>query len=165
MSGDIIMQLILSSSFNLNCSCCAHLPNSPGVTFLNPFFFTHQNSITMEKQIQVQVELTIADGKVEELQSQMPAIIEKVKANEPDIAGYQWYLSGDQTKCYIMEWFNNPQAWLTHLSNVGPALPALFAIAPITRFEAFGDIPEEIETAVKPLGAVIHRYLSGFIRL
>jgi len=118
----------------------------------------------MEKQIQVQVELTITPGKVEELRSQMLTIIENVKANEPDITGYQWYLNEDQSKCYIMEWFNNPQAWLTHLSNAQPVLPALFAIAPITRFEAFGDIPEEVAAAVKPLGAVIHKYLSGFIR-
>jgi len=118
----------------------------------------------MKQPIQVQVELTIAEGKVSELRAQMLTIIENVKANEPDITGYQWYLSDDQTKCYIMEWFNHPQAWLTHLANAQPALPALFAIAPITRFEAFGDIPEEVEAVVKPLGAVIHRYMSGFIR-
>ena len=118
----------------------------------------------MEKQIQVRVELTIADDKIEELMSQMPSIIERVERNEPDIIGYQWYLSENDTKCYIIEWFKNPQAWLTHLSNVEPTLPALFAIAPITLFEAFGDIPKEVEDIVKPLGAVIYKRLSGFIR-
>ena len=118
----------------------------------------------MDKQIQVKVELTVADGKVEELKLQMPAIIDRVRKNEPDIIGYQWYLSEDGTKCYIIEWFKNPQAWLTHLSNVEPTLPALFAIAPITRFEAFGDIPNEIADIVKPLGAIIYKRFSGFIK-
>jgi hypothetical protein len=60
----------------------------------------------------------------------MPSIIERVKANEPDVTGYQWYLHEGENKCYIIEWFKNPQAWLTPLSNVESALPALFSIAP-----------------------------------
>jgi quinol monooxygenase YgiN len=118
----------------------------------------------MEKQIQVRVELTVINGKADELKAQIPAIIELVKANELDIIAYQWYLSDDQTKCFILERFTNPQAWLIHLTNVEPALPALFAVAPLTRFEAFGDIPREVEDAVKPLGAVIYRNMGGFIR-
>ena len=118
----------------------------------------------MEQQIQILVELTIADGKIEEFKSQMPAIIERVKTNEPDMLGYQWYLSDDETKCYVIEWLKNSQAWLTHLSTAGPMLPPLFAIAPITRVEVFGDISKDVEDALKPFRAVIHKQLSGFIR-
>ena len=118
----------------------------------------------MEEQIQVLVELTIADGKIEEFKSQMPAIIARVKKNEPDMIGYQWYLSDDQTKCYVIEWLKNSQAWLIHLSNVEQIVPALFAIAPITRLEVFGDISKDVEDALKPFGALIYKHLSGFIR-
>ena len=118
----------------------------------------------MEQQIQVLIELTIADGKIEEFKSQMPAIIERVKTNEPDMTGYQWYLSDDQTKCYVIEWLKSSQAWLTHLSNVGTISPPLFAIAPITRFEIYGDIPKDVEDIVKPMGAVVYKHLAGFIK-
>ena len=118
----------------------------------------------MEQQIQVLVELTIADGKIEEFKSQMPAIIERVKTNEPDMTGYQWYLSDDQTKCYVIEWLKNSQAWLIHLSNVEQIVPALFAIAPITRLEVFGDISKDVEEKLKPFGAVIHKRLAGFFK-
>ncbi|CAN5404567.1 hypothetical protein BH23BAC1_BH23BAC1_29460 [soil metagenome] len=118
----------------------------------------------MEKHIQVLVELTIAEGKIDEVKSQMPSIIERVKSNEPDMIGYQWYLNEDESKCHVIEWLKNPQAWLTHLSNVEHSVPALFAIAPITRLEFFGDIPKEVEDAAKPFGAIINKYLSGFIR-
>jgi quinol monooxygenase YgiN len=118
----------------------------------------------MEKQIQVLVELTISEGKVDEFKTQMPAIIERVKKNEPDMIGYQWYLSDDQTKCYVIEWLKNSQAWLIHLSNVEQIVPALFAIAPITRLEVFGDISKDVEDAFRPFGAVIYKHLSGFIR-
>ena len=118
----------------------------------------------MEQQIQVLIELTIADGKIEEFKSQMPAIIERVKTNEPDMTGYQWYLSDDQTKCYVIEWLKSPHAWLTHLSNAEPMLPPLFAIAPITRFEIYGYIPKDVEDIVKPMGAVVYKHLAGFIK-
>ena len=118
----------------------------------------------MEQQIQVLVELTIADGKVEEFKFQLPAIIDRVKTNEPDMIGYQWYLSDDKKKCYVIEWLKNPRAWLTHLSNAEPMLPPLFAIAPITRFEIYGDIPKDVEDVAKPFGAVVYKHLAGFIK-
>ena len=124
----------------------------------------------METQLQVLVELTIAEGKVEEFKTQMPPIIEKVMANEPDMLGYQWYLNQDQKKCYIIEWLKNSEAWLTHVSNVESMLPPLFAIAPITRCEFFGNVSEAVEEAIVTISArfnldiINHKYLAGFIR-
>jgi quinol monooxygenase YgiN len=124
----------------------------------------------VEKQIQVLVELTFAEGKVDEFKTQMPPIIEKVMANEPDMIGYQWYLNQDQNKCYIIEWLKNSEAWLTHVSNVEQMLPALFAIAPITRCEFFGNISEAVVEAQVLISArfnlviINNKYLAGFIR-
>ena len=124
----------------------------------------------MERPIQVLVELTIEEGKAEDFKIQMPPIIEKVMADEPGMLGYQWYLNKDQNKCYVIEWVKDSEAWLAHASNVGSMLPALFAIAPITRCEFFGDITANVEEVIKSALAsfnveyVNYGYLAGFTR-
>lgn len=124
----------------------------------------------MEKPIQVLVELTIEKGKAGDFKTQMPPIIQKVMENEPDMLGYQWYLNQDQSKCYIIEWVKDSDAWLAHASNVGSMLPALFAIAPITRCEFFGNISPTAEEVIKSALASFnveylnYKYLNGFAR-
>lgn len=124
----------------------------------------------METPIQVLVELTIEEGKAGDFKMQMPAIIEKVMTNEPGMLGYQWYLNQDQSKCYVIEWVKDSEAWLAHASNVGSMLPALFIIAPITRCEFFGSISATAEEVIKSALAsfnveyVKYNYLAGFAR-
>ncbi|WP_228466623.1 hypothetical protein [Adhaeribacter swui] len=43
-------------------------------------------------------------------------------------------------------------------------LPELLAVAPITRFEVFGNLSKEAAEAVQHLGATIFRYHAGFVR-
>jgi hypothetical protein len=56
------------------------------------------------------------------------------------------------------------------LINAGPTLPALFANAPITRWEIFGDLSDEVRKAILPIGAAnniapfISKSVTGFNR-
>jgi quinol monooxygenase YgiN len=118
----------------------------------------------MTKQIQYTGELTIADGKIDEFKRIMRSIIHAVQKNEPDMQAYQVYLNSEENKCYIVEWFKNSEAVLTHLANVGPMAQELFAIAPITRLEVFGNLTKEAEDALKSIGAAFFKYFAGFIR-
>lgn len=118
----------------------------------------------MSKQLKVLVELTIAGKRVPDVKAQMPAIIEKVKHHEPGMLSYEWYIDEAEGKCYIIEEFRDAAAWLAHLENMEDTLPALFAIAPLTRWEAFGTVPQEVKEVVLPLGAVLHTCLAGFKR-
>ncbi len=94
----------------------------------------------------------------------MRSIIQAVQKNEPDMQAYQVYLNNEENKCYIVEWFKNSEAVLSHLENVGPMAQELFAIAPITRLEVFGNLTKEAEDALKSIGATIFKYFAGFIR-
>jgi quinol monooxygenase YgiN len=118
----------------------------------------------MSKQVNVLVELTIAGNKISEVRAMLPAIIEKVKHGEPRTCSYQFYINEAEARCYILEEFDDAGAWLAHLTNIEASLPALFAIAPLTRWEAFGHVPEEIKEKVEALGAVLHEPLAGFRR-
>ncbi len=58
--------------------------------------------------------------------------------------------------------------YVCHL--VGPSLPALFANAPITRWEIFGNLSDEVREAILPIGAannivpLISNSVTGFNR-
>jgi quinol monooxygenase YgiN len=118
----------------------------------------------MSKQVIVLVELTIAGNKISEVRDMLPAIIEKVKHTEPGTGSYQWYINESEARCYILEEFDDAGAWLAHLTNVEESLPALFALAPLTRWEAFGHVPGDIREKVQAMGAVLHEPLAGFNR-
>ena len=87
-----------------------------------------------------------------------------MKENESDTLGYLWYLGKDGTRCLLHETFADSEALLTHLNNVGPALPALLEIAPITRFEVLGIASAAARDAVVDLGAVHFPSLGDFDR-
>lgn len=124
----------------------------------------------MEKQIQVTVELSIVAGKTSEVKQQIPALVQMVKMTESECISYEWFLNEKKNKCYILEGFSNSEALLAHLINVGPSLPALFANAPITRWEIFGDLSDEVREAILPIGAAnnivpfISKSVAGFNR-
>ncbi|PSR53770.1 hypothetical protein AHMF7605_09660 [Adhaeribacter arboris] len=118
----------------------------------------------MTKQVQYTVELTIAPGKIEEFRKMMQSFLEAIQSQEPDTNAFQIYLNEAESKAYLVEWFQHSEAVLAHFANVGPMLPELLAIAPITRFEVFGNLSKEAEEAVKALGATILPYHAGFIR-
>lgn len=118
----------------------------------------------MTKQVQYTSEFTLPEGKTEEFKRILHSIIESVEKNEPDLNAYQVYLNPEQNKAFIVEWFRNSEAILTHLGNVGSLFPELLAIAPIVRFEVFGDLTKEAEDALRAIGAKIFKYHEGFIR-
>jgi quinol monooxygenase YgiN len=110
------------------------------------------------------IEITISDGKLDEFKSMAAGFISGVKEGEPDTLGYQWYLNEEGTRCILQETFSSSEAMLTHLANVGPSLPELLAIAPITRVEVLGAVSDEAREALSALNAVHFSHLAGFDR-
>ncbi|MDQ3291414.1 MAG: antibiotic biosynthesis monooxygenase [Bacteroidota bacterium] len=118
----------------------------------------------MTNQVQYTVELSISQGKMEEFRRIIQSFLEAIQNREPDTNAFQIYLNEDESKAYLVEWFKSSEAILAHFDNVGPMLPELLAIAPITRLEVFGNLTKEAEEAVKSLGATVLHYHAGFIR-
>lgn len=118
----------------------------------------------MTNQVQFLVEFTIADGKTEEFKSLAHSLIEKVKKKEPGVDSYQLFHNSGESKSYMLERFQSSEAVMEHLEHVGPMLPELLEVAPITRFEIFGNISKDVEEALKSLGADSFSYLDGFNR-
>jgi quinol monooxygenase YgiN len=118
----------------------------------------------MTDQVQYLVEFTIIDEKTEEFKSLIHSLIEKVKKNEPGIDSYQLFYNSGDNKSYMLERFPNSAGVMAHLAHVGPMLPDLLELAPITRFEIFGNISNELAESLSSLGPDIYSYLNGFNR-
>ena len=109
-------------------------------------------------------ELSIKEGKLAEFKEKAAGYTDAVRSGEPGTLEYQWWLSEDGSRCLLKEAFDSSESLLKHLENVGPALPDLLEIAPITRFEVFGDVSAEARAALEPLGAQHFGHLVGFER-
>ena len=108
------------------------------------------------------IEFTISDGKKAEFESKAKGFVAATEANEQTTLEYNWYVDGN--KCLLYEAFENSEALLLHLGNVGPALPDLLAIAPITRFEVLGAVSDDARNALATLGVAFFPLLTGFTR-
>lgn len=108
------------------------------------------------------LEFTIADGKLDEFKEMSTGYINNARDNEPGTLEYQWYVSDDGSKCLVIETFADSDAMMTHLGNVGPTLPALLAIAPITRVEVMGSVNDVAREALTAFGAVHFPHIGGF---
>ncbi len=115
-------------------------------------------------QVSYIVEFSIQDGQVESFKEKAQHYAHEVKADEPNTLGYQWYLSEDGSKCLVHETFTDSDALLAHLAHVGPTLPDLLEIAPITRLEVLGDASQEARAALQDFAPSHFEGLTGFTR-
>jgi quinol monooxygenase YgiN len=110
------------------------------------------------------IELTINDGGLDRFKELAAGYAAAVQESEPDTTTYQWYLAEDGSKCLLHEAFTNSEALLQHLTNVGPSLPDLLAVSPITRVEVFGTPSDDAREALDGLGAAYYPHFTGFQR-
>lgn len=119
-----------------------------------------------KKAIGYTVEFTIKPGRLDDFKKMADWFIERTEADEPGTKRYEWFMSADDTKCYLHEGFDDSKGLVAHAGgpNVQGHIGELLETCDITRFEAFG-IPDKEATAVlEGFGAVTHRPLGGFVR-
>ena len=110
------------------------------------------------------LEFTINDGQMEAFKEKAKGYIKAVQEGEPGTLTYQWNIGEDGKHCLLHEVFESSEALLTHFGNVGPSLPDLIAIAPITRLEVFGDASNDARAALDTLGSTYFPHFAGFER-
>lgn len=81
----------------------------------------------------------IADGQLEAFQALGPRFVERTKT-EPGCVHYCFSFSGQQAHC--REGYDNAEAVLAHLENVGALLGEALKISKITRLEVHGPAAE-----------------------
>ena len=118
----------------------------------------------MTSYIRVNAEHAISDGKIDEFKKMAAEMIKKVEANEPNYLSYEWFLSDDESQCYIIGLFKDSEAMMAHLANIGEMMGPFSEIAPATRIELYGNLSDELRQAVAPFEANISEHWNGFTR-
>ncbi len=110
------------------------------------------------------IEFSIIDGMADAFKAMADDFIGITYSKEPDTVIYEWYVGDDDKHAVLREGFCCSEALLEHLGNVGPLLPPLVKIAPITRLEVFGNVSDGVRSALAGLGASHFQHFGGFTR-
>lgn len=57
----------------------------------------------MKNYIRATAEHTIVEGRINDFRKLATETIDRVKATEPNTLSYEWFLSNDESKCYIVQ--------------------------------------------------------------
>lgn len=102
---------------------------------------------------------SIHPGKLEEF----TAIAEECLAatrRDTGTQSYEWYLNADRTECVALEVYDDSNAVLAHVGNLGDLLGQLMAVSDLT-LEIFGDPSPELRQVGASMGAKVYSYLQG----
>ena len=118
----------------------------------------------MSGSIRVNAVHSILEGHVDEVKKMSVAFVEQVEAGEPGYLSYEWFLSDDETKLYIVGLLTDSAAVMHHLTSMGDMIGRFSEIAPTARIEIYGDVSDELREFVAPFGPEIAGHLNGFTR-
>jgi quinol monooxygenase YgiN len=113
------------------------------------------------EQLWVVAELTIQDGKLDDFKKLAQLFTDRVKKNEPGTLKYEWYLSSDETVCYVIECYRDSDAVMAHFEDTGDLLEPLTQLSAITRLECYGSPSRQVIDTVEPLGTKFFSHLLG----
>lgn len=117
----------------------------------------------MSREIEFVVEWTVT-GDSEEFRRLAHQATEMVRNEEPNALRYLWYHDEDRKTFLLTECYADSDAMLLHVRDIARLLPALNAVARVTRFEILGELSPEAETAAAAIGAKRFRSFGGVSR-
>jgi quinol monooxygenase YgiN len=118
----------------------------------------------MTDYIRATAEVSIPPGKMNEFKVLAAEIIAKVQANEPDTFSYEYFLSSDESKCYVVQYYKDSEAALAHLENIGDLAGPLHEVAPLTGVMIFGSPSDELRRVLEPVRPQIFEHWNGVTR-
>jgi quinol monooxygenase YgiN len=74
---------------------------------------------------------------------------------------YDWYFNHDESSCVVRETYENSDAVLAHMGNVGEILGKLVELGGGLEIEVFGDPSAQLMEAAAALQPSIYPYFQG----
>jgi len=99
-------------------------------------------------------------GKLDEFQSIIAAAIQKVRANEPRTLQYNWYHSDDHSRYIVLERYQDSDALLEHLADVGEELGAFLEVSDLA-VDVFGTPSAELVEATAAIPVRVYTFHQG----
>ena len=103
--------------------------------------------------LQVSAKMRIRQGMLEVFKQHANKCVQRVKEKDPGTIQYDWFISSDNTECEIRETYENSEAFLAHLSNLGDLLLILYEkFASDHSVAIYGDASPELLEKLKARG-------------
>ena len=109
--------------------------------------------------IRIMARAQIHPGKLEAFSETAAACLAATR-RDPGTQSYEWYLNADRTECVVLEVYDDSNAVLAHLANLGDLFGQLMTVSDLT-IEVFGDPSPELRQVGASVGAKIYGYLQG----
>jgi len=106
------------------------------------------------QMVRFTVDLAINAGRLDEFERIAQSMIAGSK-KEPGTLGYDWFLSGDRSRCRLVETYEDANAVLAHLTGpvVQELVPRLLQYSSVAGFEVYGDPGPKAAQMLAGLGA------------
>ena len=86
----------------------------------------------------------------------------KIAADEPGLLQYDWFFNTDETACVVRERFENSDAILIHLGNVGEIIGPAVQLGGGIEIEMFGGSPsDQLVQALSAFSPTHYPYFQG----
>lgn len=118
----------------------------------------------MTNYIRGYAEHSISEGKINEFRKLAAEIIDRVETTEPNTLSYEWFLSNDESKCYVVQIYKDSQAVMAHLGNIADLMGPFHEVAPLTGLMLFGSPSDELRQTLEPVGVKIFEHWNGVTR-
>ncbi len=99
-------------------------------------------------QLKFVARLKIHADKLEQFNNIAKECLKTVREKDQGTLQYDWYLNKEQTECVVLEGYEDSNALLAHMGNLGDTLGQLLSLSDFTG-EFYGNPSQELMKAVE----------------
>jgi quinol monooxygenase YgiN len=119
----------------------------------------------LDKNIFIIVEANIRPGQFDNFIQTAKEMSVTVKSNEAGALDYEWTITPDSTKCFILERYASSEALMTHSKIFREQFAEKFnKVLEVVGFTLYGNPSEELKAVFGPAGAASKVLVAGFAR-
>ena len=112
------------------------------------------------RELLISARFEVHAGKLDEFQSIVGAAVLKVRDNEPRTLQYNWYHSEDHSRYIVLERYEDSDALLEHLADVGEELGAFLEVSDL-KVDVFGTPSAELVAATAAIPTRVYTFHQG----
>jgi quinol monooxygenase YgiN len=79
----------------------------------------------MSNRIYVIAQFAVHEGKEQAFRAQAELVFKQARGNEPGTFSYEWFIADDGRHCTVIDGYENSDAVLAHMKNVGALMRPL----------------------------------------
>ena len=118
----------------------------------------------MKEDIRIVFASSVNDGKAETLKEILRSHIDDCEEKYPELLGYEFFLSDDESELYGFEWFKDSATLLKHLELTADTLGQLSEVSQMKRIEILGNPTPALSKAIASFNAKVLKHWHGFTR-